>query len=42
MSNVVWPELQAAIVGQKTPKAALDDAAGKAKEIMEDAGLLKD
>lgn len=42
VSNVVWPELQAAIVGQKTPKAALDDAAGKAREIMEDAGLLKD
>ncbi len=41
VSNVIWPELQAAIVGQKTPKEALDTAAGKAKQIMEDAGVLK-
>lgn len=42
VSNVLWPELQAAIVGQKTPKEALDTAAAKAKQIMEDAGVLKD
>ncbi|MCX5513210.1 sugar ABC transporter substrate-binding protein [Kaistia algarum] len=41
VSNVIWPELQAAIVGQKTPKDALDTAAEKAKQIMEDAGVLK-
>ena len=28
VSNVIWPELQAAIVGQKTPKEALDEALG--------------
>ncbi|HET7411554.1 MAG TPA: extracellular solute-binding protein, partial [Pararhizobium sp.] len=42
VSNVVWPELQSAIVGEKTPKQALDEAADKATQIMEDAGLLKD
>lgn len=41
VSNVVWPELQAAIVGQKTPKEALDKAAEEAKTILEDAGLLQ-
>jgi multiple sugar transport system substrate-binding protein len=41
VSNALWPELQAAIVGQKTPKEALDTAAAKAKQIMEDAGVLK-
>jgi len=41
VSNVLWPELQKAIVGEKTSQQALDDAAEKAKEIMEDAGLLK-
>lgn len=41
VSNAVWPEVQAAIVGQKTPKEALDTAAGKATQIMQDAGLLK-
>ena len=41
VSNVIWPELQAAIVGEKTPQAALDSAAAKAKQIMQDAGLAK-
>ena len=38
VSNVLWPELQAAIVGDKTPEQALDDAAAEADEIMMDAG----
>jgi multiple sugar transport system substrate-binding protein len=41
VSNVIWPELQAAIVGQKTAQEALDTAAKKATQIMEDAGVLK-
>lgn len=41
VSNVIWPELQAAIVGQKTAKEALDTAAAKATQIMEDAGVLE-
>jgi multiple sugar transport system substrate-binding protein len=41
VSNVLWPEIQAAIVGEKTPKAALDAAAAKAKQILQDAGLAK-
>lgn len=42
MSNVIYPQLQAAILGQKTPQAALDEAAKKSTQILEDAGLLKD
>ncbi len=42
ISNISYPEFQAAILGQKTPKEALDTAAKKATQIMEDAGLLKD
>jgi multiple sugar transport system substrate-binding protein len=38
VSNVLWPELQAAIVGDKTPQEALDAAAAEADEIMMDAG----
>ena len=41
VSNVIWPELQAAIVGQKTAQEALDTAAKKATQIMEDAGVLQ-
>ena len=41
VSNVIWPAVQAAIVGQKEPKAALDEAAAQATTIMQDAGLLK-
>lgn len=40
ISNAVYPELQAAILGDKTAQQALDDAAKSAMEIMEDAGEL--
>lgn len=36
--NIVFPELQAAIVGDKTVKEALDDAAEEVDELMQDAG----
>ncbi len=38
VSNNIWPELQKAILGEKTAKQALNDAAKNAKEVMEDAG----
>lgn len=38
VSNVLWPELQAAMVGDKTAQEALDTAAEAAAEIMADAG----
>ena len=40
ISNAVYPELQAAILGDKTPKQALDEAAAKATQILQDAGKL--
>ncbi|MBU1334667.1 MAG: sugar ABC transporter substrate-binding protein [Alphaproteobacteria bacterium] len=40
VSNVLWPQLQAAIVGEKTPQEALDQAADDARVILEDAGIL--
>lgn len=40
-SNAIWPELQAAIVGQKAPQEALDAAAEKVTEVMEDTGYLQ-
>ncbi|MCF3638806.1 sugar ABC transporter substrate-binding protein [Rhizobium sp. TRM95111] len=40
ISNAVYPELQAAILGDKTSKEALDAAAEKATGIIEDAGKL--
>ena len=40
ISNVVYPELQSAILGDKTPKAALDSAAEKATKILQDAGKI--
>lgn len=40
ISNAVYPELQAAILGDKTSKQALDDAAAKATDILEEAGEL--
>ena len=40
ISNAVYPELQAAILGDKTAKEALDEAAAKATTILEDAGAL--
>ena len=41
VSNVIWPNIQAAIIGEKTPQQALDDAAAQATTIMQDAGLLQ-
>ncbi|HEX3984236.1 MAG TPA: extracellular solute-binding protein [Acidisoma sp.] len=38
VSNVMWPAIQSAILGQKTPKQALDDAAVKVKQIVQDEG----
>ena len=40
VSNVIWPQLQAAIVGEKTPQEALDEAARQATQILQDAGRL--
>ncbi|WP_157018132.1 ABC transporter substrate-binding protein [Mesorhizobium xinjiangense] len=40
ISNAVYPELQAAILGDKTAQQALDDAADEATMILEDAGEL--
>ena len=40
VSNVIWPAVQAAIVGEMTAQEALDKAAAEATIIMEDAGLL--
>ncbi len=37
-SNVLFPELQAAIVGEKTAQEALDDAAEEIEEVLMDAG----
>lgn len=41
VSNVIWPNVQAAIVGQKPVQQALDDAVAEATVIMQDAGLLQ-
>ena len=38
VSNVLWPKLQAAIVGDMTAKEALDAAQAEAATIMHDAG----
>lgn len=40
-SNAIWPELQKAIIGEKTSRQALDDAARKVSAIMKEAGRLK-
>jgi multiple sugar transport system substrate-binding protein len=40
-SNAIWPELQKAIVGEKTAKEALDDAARKVTMVLQDSGRLK-
>jgi len=37
-TNILFPELQAGIVGDKTAKEALDDAAEAADQLMRDAG----
>lgn len=36
ISNAIWPELQRAIIGDKTSKQALDDAAKRVADIMQD------
>ena len=41
VSNVIWPNVQAAIVGQKPVQQALDDAVADATVIMQDAGLIQ-
>ncbi len=41
VSNVIWPNLQKGILGEMEPQAALDDAAAKARVIMEDAGYIQ-
>lgn len=38
VSNVLWPKLQSAMVGDMTAQAALDAAQADAAEIMKDAG----
>lgn len=40
VSNVIWPQLQAAILGDKSAEDALNEAADEARIIMEDAGYL--
>jgi multiple sugar transport system substrate-binding protein len=40
ISNAVYPELQAAILGDKTSKEALDTAAAKATQILKEAGKI--
>ncbi len=40
VSNEIWPQLQAAILGEKTAQEALDEAADAARIVMEDAGYL--
>ena len=41
VSNEIWPQLQAAILGEKSPQEAPDEAADAAREIMEDAGYIQ-
>lgn len=40
-SNALWPELQKAIIGEKSSKQALDDAAKKVTAVLQDSGRLK-
>lgn len=40
ITNILYPELQAAILGDKTPQDALNDAAKEATYILQDAGEL--
>ena len=40
-SNALWPELQKAVLGEKTAKQALADAAQKVHALMLEAGRLK-
>ncbi len=40
ISNIMWPKIQAAILGDMTAREALDAAAKEVRELMEDAGYL--
>ncbi len=40
VSNEIWPQLQSAILGEKTVQEALDEAADAARLIMKEAGYL--
>jgi len=40
-SNLIWPQLQKAIVGDKSSQQALDDAAKAVTAMMDDAGYYK-
>jgi multiple sugar transport system substrate-binding protein len=40
-SNLIWPQLQKAIVGDKSSQQALDDAAKAVEAMMDDAGYYK-
>jgi multiple sugar transport system substrate-binding protein len=40
VSNVIWPRLQGAFLGEMSAQEALDEAAEDARVIMEDAGYL--
>ena len=40
ISNILWPNLQSAILGDKSVEDALNDSAEKVREVMEDAGYL--
>ena len=40
ISNILWPNLQSAILGDKSVEDALNDSAKKVREVMEDAGYL--
>lgn len=40
VSNILWPALQSAILGDETTEDALNEAADEVREVMEDAGYL--
>lgn len=40
VSNILWPALQSAILGDISPEDALNGAADEVREVMEDAGYL--
>ena len=40
LSDILWPKLQAAILGDASAKEVLDEAAEEAREMMEEAGYL--
>lgn len=40
VSNILWPALQSAILGDESTEDALNEAADEVREVMEDAGYL--